>query len=119
MDYTLEVTVNPTHTKAIPAKGTVKINKGLIVAVNIYCQTYLGGTVKAKVELEGTQIYPNVIGEHYTLIERPLEIRDRLPLFPEENDLSLIGWAEGAFYSHRVILRATVLPFTKDMRKVF
>jgi len=119
MDYTLEVTCNPTDTKLIPAEGSVKIGRGIIVGGNIYPQVYLGGTVKAKVELEGVQIYPTVIGAYYTLIERPIEIRDRFPLFPEENDLKMVCWPEGAYYSHRIILKVNVLPFTAGMRKVF
>ena len=118
MNYTLEVTVDPTHTKENPAEGAIMIARGIIVDTSIYPQTYLGGTIKAVVKLEGTQIYPTISGEHYTLIEKPIEIKDRYPLFPMENDLRMVCWAEGAFYGHRIILKTTVLPLTRDMRKV-
>lgn len=118
MDYTTFVTVEPSNTEENKVTETFTVSQGLIVQCIIYPVVDLGGTVRCRVLIEGQQLYPNVVGTYYTLTNRPVEIRDRYPLFPEENDVTLEAWARGSRYVHRIFMRMNVLPFTKHIRQV-
>jgi len=118
MNYQIEVIVEIANTEDNPAREEIKVSRGILTSIIISPQVYLGGTVKARIFLEGVQLYPTSVGQYYTIIEDSVKIQDRYMTFPKESRIEIMAWAVGARYRHKLVTLVNIIPLVKEMRRV-
>jgi len=57
------------------------------------------------------QKFPRTVNSFYRLVESPIQIPDREPLTMATSDVTVVGWAEAATYSHRVVVTFDIVPY--------
>ncbi len=110
MLFTRSLTVETTHTEAVPLEETLQIAHGIITQVYVFFPAGCNGLVFARVKYHERAIFPSTPAMFITGSGFPIQWGEYYEVYQEPYELKLVGWAQSTTYAHVVTFGVVVLP---------
>lgn len=102
MHYLAENTIFPDNTLSNPAINNIHMGAGIIKRVTIVFPPGCVRLVSVQIWRGTEQLFPTLTGTAYAEDDQDIEFSCYIPLLSNDNVITVVGWANGCSYKHKV-----------------